>query len=412
MTKNKEQKNVGLIIPKNIEDIIVSSGVEITKAQNIALNYVPFTLQIQEQIDIVNSLKKGEIGDVEKARRAKLDLGKISSAMDKQKKKDKEALTIETKFIDKLFNTNEEALRESQKVAKEIEDYFENIERERLAKLKATRLELLANFEVENLDSFNVEVMSDDAFNIFLKGCEQSYLSKKAEELRLQKEAEEKQRIDTLHNERKEKALPYYQFWTDFEKTLNFGEQSESDYNNFIERVSKAKTEHDLEQEKIKADLDKIKLENEAKDKVRKERTSLLQPYIVFIRDYNALIEKNDVEFQKEFKDIKKGAEDHWEFERKQQIAKQAEQDRLTKIETEFKAKQKAEAEEQARIEKEKKELAKKGDKAILLNYISNFTTPSIDVSFKNETSVLKLKDINAKFESFKVWAKGEVEKL
>ena len=411
---NKKDKNqeTGIIIPPKIQDVITTSGLDLTKAENYAKNYVPFILQVQEQIDIVKTLQKGEISDVEKARRCKLDIGKICSALEKQKKKDKEDLVVETKFIDKLYNTVEDAARESQKQAKEIEDYFDNLERERLAKLKATRLELLANFEVENLDSFNVEVMSEDAFNIFLKGCEQSYLSKKAEELRLQKEADEKQKITDLHNARKESLLKYWNFVPEAFKALNMGMATEMEYKDVLKEAEIAFTKNELEQEKIKADLERIKLENEAKEKVRKERTSLLQPYIIFIRDYNALIEKNEADFQKEFKDIKKGAEDHWEFERKQQIAKQIEDERLQKIELDVKLKQKVDAEEKAKIEKEKANLLKKGDKAILLNYISNFSTPSIDASFKNANSILKLKDINAKFESFKVWAKGEVEKL
>lgn len=365
MVENKKQE-LGLIVPEDIKNVIKTSGLELVKAESYAQNYLPFIVDIQDKIDIVKTLVKGEISDVEKARRVRLDISKINSKLKDQKAKDKELLLIETRYIDKLYNTIDAAAKETQEQAKEIEDYFDNIERERLAKLKANRLELLANFEVDNLDSFNVEVMSEDAFNIFLKGCEHSYLAKKAEELRLQKELEEKQKIEALHNERKENALQYYQFWSDFEKTLNFGEQSESDYNNFIERVSKEKTQHDATIEKQRLENEKLKAEAEAKQKIAAENAAKLK----------------------------------------------AEQDKLAKIEAELKAKQKAEADEQAKIEKEKAELLKQGDKAILLNYISNFSTPSIDASFKNANSILKLKDINAKFESFKVWAKAEVEKL
>ena len=376
-TKNKKQQDLGLTIPKNIEDIIVSSGVEITKAQNIALNYVPFTIHIQEQIDIVNSLKKGEIGDVEKARRSKLDIGKIVSKMKDQKAKDKENLLVETKFIDKLYNTNEGAAREIQNTAKEIEDHFENIERERLAKLKANRLELLANFEVDNLDSFNVEVMSEDAFNIFLKGCEQSYLSKKAEELRLQKEADEKQKITDLHNARKESLLDFWSFVSNEDKELNFGTMEEKDFNSVLSAAKTKKTENDALLEKQRLENERLRAEAEAKQKIAD--------------------------------DLKKEA-DRVAAENAAKL--KAEQDKLTKIEAEVKAKKQKVLDEQARIEKEKAELLKQGDKAILLNYISNFTTPSIDASFKNANSILKLKEINAKFEGFKNWASGEVEKL
>jgi len=145
---------------------------------------------------------------------------------------------------------------------------------------------------------------------------------------------EEEQRIDNLHKERTKLAMPYYQFWSEFEKTLHFGTQSDGDFNNFMARIEKAKATYDLENEKLRKAKEEaeenLRLIEETNKRIEKERQEMLdkrgkelQPYIVFIRDYNALINSNEDNYQHQFKDIKKGAQDHWEFERKEQLRKQ-----------------------------------------------------------------------------------------
>jgi colicin import membrane protein len=406
MATKKEKTEVALIIPPKIQDVITTSGLELTKAQNYAKNYLPFIVEIQEKIDIVNTLVKGEIGDVGKARRVRLDISKINTKLKDQKAKDKESLLVETRYIDKLYNTIDDAAKETQGKAKEIEDHFDNLERERLAKLKADRTELLSKFEVENLESLNLETMSEDVFDSFLKGCETKFLAKKEEELRLQKEKEEADKLKAVHEERKNQLLDYWSLLTDEIKELDFSSISGEIFEKVLAKAVRLKTDKDAEVEKQRVENERIKAELEVKQKIRGERAKILQPYIVFIRDYNTLIEKNEEDFQKEFADIKKGAEDHWEFERKQQIAKQAEQERLQKIEAELKAKKDAEEKAEKEKLKKEKELAKSPIKKQLKAWVDTFKlTPFAP---KNETAQL----IFDKFEAFKVWAEKEIEKI
>lgn len=77
------------------------------------------------------------------------------------------------------------------------------------------------------------------------------------------KAQEEKERKDALHNQRKESVLHLWAFASEFEKTLNFAEVSEGDFNNFVERLNKAKFEAE--------DKERERLRKEATEKAKRE---------------------------------------------------------------------------------------------------------------------------------------------
>jgi colicin import membrane protein len=369
-TKNKNQET-GIIIPPKIQDVIKTSGLELTKAQNYAKNYLPFIVEIQEKIDIVNTLVKGEIGDVEKARRVRLDISKINTKLKDQKAKDKESLLVETRYIDKLYNTIDDAAKETQGKAKEIEDHFDNLERERLAKLKADRTELLSKFEVENLESLNLETMSEDVFDSFLKGCETKFLAKKEEELRLQKEKEEADKLKAVHEERKNQLLDYWSLLTDEIKELDFSSISGEIFEKVLAKAVRLKADKDAEVEKQRVENERIKAELEVKQKIAE--------------------------------DLKKEAD---KIAAENAAKLKAEQDKLAKIEAEIKAKKDAEEKAEKEKLKKEKELAKSPIKKQLKAWVDTFElTP---FATKNETAQL----IFDKFEAFKVWAEKEIEKI
>lgn len=83
----------------------------------------------------------------------------------------------------------------------------------------------------------------------------------------------------------------------------------------------------------------------------------------------------------------------------------QAKKDADIKAENEKKALELAE-------EKCKKALAKAGDKVRINTWISNFELPEFDTKGMSEESILKSKDIVAKFELFKAWSKTQTENI
>jgi len=70
-------------------------------------------------------------------------------------------------------------------------------------------------------------------------------LSEQLEALRTPEEErienEKRIAVAALHNERREKALPFHDFWSQFERDLNFGEVSQADFDAFMVRIEAAK---------------------------------------------------------------------------------------------------------------------------------------------------------------------------
>jgi len=144
-----------------------------------------------------------------------------------------------------------------------------------------------------------------------------------------------------------------------------------------LEREAIEKEKRELEEAR-----ELIRQQKEAQQKIiRDSRGEELRPYIMFIRNYNAMLDMEEDVYQKEFADIKIGAEQHWEYERQQEAKnreeeqKRAEQARVLaeekrmqdeekqRIATEQRLKEAAERaaqQERERIAREQKEAEEK----------------------------------------------------
>lgn len=274
------------------------------------------------------------------------------------------------RFVDAI--KNKEVLENEQMEAKllEAEKFFENQEKERLALLKTEREAFLRPF-VETIPN-GLEDLDQDVFDSFLETKKKAHLGKLE--------------ADRIEGERLEK-----------------------------ERLAEIERQKAIEDENAK-----LKAEAEAKAVLRNERSKLLQPYIIFIRDYNGLIEKEESDFQKELSEIKIGAEQHWQFEldernKKAKIEFEQQEFQRKEFEKATKDRLKKEAETKAeneRIEKEKAEkleaekLAKAPIKKQLAVWVETFNHGLQPVD--NETT----KEILAKFEAFKKWSLTQVNNL
>lgn len=343
---------VAVIKVKEFEEVIKQSTLsDLTKAERIASGYAPFMIEAQEHANILKKLVKGNVEDVEKAKRIRLDIGKLCSRKDDQKKKDKELILVETRFIDALSNTVEGFARLTQQGAKDIEDHFENIEKERLAALQIERVDMIRLY-VEDAENMSLSTMEDEVFEAYLATKKKQY----EDRLEAEKLAEQ-QRIEA---EKKAEA----------------------------ERVAEAKRLAD-EAEKNRIENERLKAEAEAREKAieleRQENAKKLAE-----QQRLANIEAAKIEAER-----KKEAEAREKLEAELQAKKEAEI--------------KAEILEDERKEAAKKEAikaAKAPVKTKMNVWVNSFNIPTIDID--NESS----KEIIAKFESFKKWALTKVDEL
>ena len=208
---------------------------------------------------------------------------------------------------------------------KSNEDYFENLEKQRLAQLQLDRVAMLSNY-VDDADKMNLSEMQDDVFDAFYNAKKKAFedaieqakieeqarikAEAEAEKIRLEKEAEEKKRIEEqrLENERLRKEAEFKEAELKAER-----EKAEKERLR-IETENKAKLEAErIEREKVEAELKakqeaELKAEKErieAEEKARKEAEKLAKAPIkkqlsVWVNSFDLPESNVDNEFSKE----------------------------------------------------------------------------------------------------------------
>ncbi|MXV39376.1 hypothetical protein GO491_11925 [Flavobacteriaceae bacterium Ap0902] len=361
-------------------------AIEPSKAKQIQTTFEPMVAMLEQFEDAYNeiiAIPEAEINSelTAKAKRLRLGIAKIRIEADKVRKAQKEEYLRAGKAIDGVANILKWAVSDKESKLKEIENYFEIQEQKRLEALQNERVELLSKY-VEDAEERELSSMADDVWEAYLTSKKKAYEDRLEAERKVEEERLEREKIEKLHNERKELALPYYQFWSEQEQSMNFGEISEKDFNTFLERVKKSKKEFEAEQARIKAENERLAKEKaEAEKKAQAER------------------EKREAEARKE-------------RERQEAILAKERAER-EKLEAELKAKQEAEAkaekERKAKEAKAKAEAEKRKKAPIqrqLKLWVNEFKAPEVPV--KNEKADLILE----KFNAFKKWAENEIENL
>lgn len=348
--------------------------------------------ELEKEFNEVVSLPIDSLDAQKRAKELRLKYVKVRTGTAAIHKEQKDFYLKGGRFVDGWKNAQLFASQSKEDALEKIEKYAEEQERIRLEAIETQRRDLIREY-VEDVTILNLSAMADDVWDAYFNAKKQAYFDrieaeKEAERLRI--EAENKQR---LHNERKEIALPYYQYWSDFEKTLNFGEQSESDFNNFIERIKNAKAQADRIAEEQRIENERLKKEKEEADKRAKELEE------ENARKLKAIQEEADKKAAEE--KAKQDAILEAERNEKERIAKELQDKKDAEI-----AAQKAEAE---RIEKEKKEaekLAKAPIKKQLSVWVDSFELP------KTEINHLTAVQIQEKFAAFQKWAKEQIENI
>jgi len=401
--------------------------ISVSILQEIDSAFFPHIEALDKIVNTVKTLSKDNPNDCEKAKRAALDLGSLSSKMKDTKKERKDGFSTVVKYIDNLFNVVETKLRLTQADAKEVADYHINLEKQRIAELVASRRAELEEF-VDSpivLESLSLADLDETAFSNLLFTFKSSYelAQKKKEEeaaLALQKVEEDKRRLA-----RKDDLFDA-DLWRFFDENAkeNLGVISEKDY-----LLHKKQALAFLEADK----LEQERLANEAiKAKITQDRivafTSLGVQYDGEKFSYdshlvtdNKILEVSETAFLAKLESVtakinklkEKAAKELAEENKKKE--KEAEQLRLLKAKLEEQAAAAAKiladkAAEEKKIQDLKVAQAAASEKQRIINYVNSaqFTidTPIIE----NEKLNLKLTTIIEKLNAFKKWAVKELE--
>jgi hypothetical protein len=314
---------------------------------------------------------------VNEANELRKKLVKVRTGIAEVHKTEKAFYLAAGKFCDALKNKHTLPVTQMEEKLQEIVDYYENIERERLAKLRADRWSEISQYtehEPRGLEEMEVEV-----FEAFKSGLIAQYEAKIEAEKKAEAERLEAERKQKLHNERSVLIAPYAQFIT---QSYNLGEMNQADFDALIVELKNAKIAYEKEQAEIRAENERLRKEAEAKEKA------------LALEREKARQEAAKIEAQRQ-------AELKAERQKQAELAAELE----AKKEAEIRAqKEKIAAELAAKKEAEK--LAKAPIKKQLSVWVDSFSITQPPV--QNELS----KEIAAKFEAFKKWSQTQINNL
>ena len=344
-------------------------GLEESKAKEIESMFTPMLtkmVELEDQYNYILTLPV-EPETCQMAKDLRLAYVKTRTGTEKIHKDLKAFYLSGGRFVDAFKNTQAFASGEKEKNLKAIEDHFENMERERLEKLRLDRLEMIKPYT--DIEPLALGHMEQTVFDNLLAGFKVAYevriaAEKKAEEDRIAKEkADAEQReLQQLENIRLQKEAKKREAQITAEREQVRKENEERDRLAEIERKKQAEI---LRKQKEESDRKEVELRKKV-DNERKERERLAK-----------------------------------ELQDKKEADEKAKRDLLKKLE----------AEKKAKIAEEKK-AAKAPDKVKLTKWVESMLISPLPAEKLSKESIDIANDIFIKFDAFKVWAKTQIDLL
>lgn len=313
-------------------------------------------------------------------------------------------------FLDAVKRKALAVNKEMEDNLKERKDHYGNLAKEKAEKLKKERIEAITPFieSEDDLAGVDLGAMTADIWDMFLAGKKQSFEKKQEEERLAEEKRKEEERLRQLHNNRKDKLIPVWNFLESVPEDLSG--MSEKEFTDLYKQGKDKKDVDDAEKEKLRKQAEKIK-----------ERNNKMKSLWQFIDegDYENM---SDKEFSKAIKEatIKKAKAD--EIERREQVLKPYWSyvnidDVIDLSKTEFEKavvkakrlkdednKRKAEI---ARQEEEKKNLAKASDQKKVLAFTKSLLELEIPV-VKEQKSLKVLSNVKKLLEKIDNYAREQ----
>ena len=349
-------------------------GLQENKAKEIANMFKPMLDKMVELETEYNEIVKLEINPetCDKAKELRLRYVKVRTGTAAIHKELKNFYLQGGRFVDGWKNAQLMASQGIEEKLMNIEKHFENIEKERIAKLQAERALELTKYEFEPIPN-NIGEMSDAIWGNFIAGAKLAYDNKIEAERKAEADRLEAERLAKLNQERKNETARLADFIPDYYSIL-FSDLEDEKYNDLKESAEKAKKEKEAEQEKIR--LENLRLQKEAEEKEKAR-----------IKNEKKLKAKQEAERKKAEAQLKAEREAREKVEREEKAKRE-------KLEAELKAKQEAEAlAEKQRQEAIEAELAK-GDTDKLNDLIADLELLKTKYQFESKANKAKYEGV------------------
>ncbi len=266
MTEKKTDKLVKQtdLIKKENEQL---KGIDESKAAQIKAVFQPMVEMLEsfeEKYKEVTALKTSP-DKCKQAKQLRIAVAKVRIEADKVRKIQKENSLREGKAIDGVNNILKFAVMDKEEKLKEIETHYERIEAEKKAQLQLDRVAELEKYEADG-EFVDLGNMPDEVWKNYLAGVKNNYESVKEAERKAEEERIEAERKQTEYDQRLKALLPFGEYFDSSRLTLD---STEDDFEQIIMDAKTGRTAYLKEQEKIKADNERLKIEAEKAEKKR-----------------------------------------------------------------------------------------------------------------------------------------------
>ena len=244
-------------LSENEKDLILESFSPVVQVLN----------DFGKQFPEIQAMETGE-EKCKKAKRFRIDFGKQITKADTIRKDLKEVSLKKSKAVQTVFNYIKKATEETKEAALEIETHYERLEVARIDAIREEREVELFKYNAD-LPFGNLGEMEESVWINYINGVRLNDEAVKEAERKAEAERIEAERIDFLNEERKESILDLWQFMPEENRNVNFGEWAADMWDELVNYLYLAKADYDKEQEKIKADNERLKKESEVAEKKR-----------------------------------------------------------------------------------------------------------------------------------------------
>jgi hypothetical protein len=403
-----------------LDEVVKNSGLAIIEGEEIKGSYLPFLNQlaeIQSQANKIN-FENPTMLDEEIAGKLRKATVKVRTGAETLKDDRNRMNLLKQKLEVASYKLIEASCKLTEEVFVNVEKAREIAEKKRRAELKVVRDNEAIPYSEFIPFGIDLGSLDEAGYLNLLNGAKLQYNAKIEAEKKADAERIERERIEAerLENQRLE--------------NIRLKKEAEEREIQIAKERADAIAKQKAIEEKARIEQEKAEKELEAKKQLRIKRSEEMRPYIIFIRDYNKMIDLPEMEYQKELADqkIAKKLQDEYDQKEREKAAEiqrkqQAESERLLlaerKLAAVIEAKNRKDEDEKAekeRMEKERiaseKKAAAAPDRDKIINAVNNCMFDLSIGSLKSEQMQSIANTINAKFNGFKNWAIDQVNNL
>lgn len=253
-------------------------GIEEVKASEIEQSFAPKIAERDGYVGVYELILTKEISKEVCAEASELrkKLVKVRTGIAEIHKTEKAFYLASGKYVDALKNKHTLPIEQMEEKLSEIEKFYENAEKERIAKVQSERENELLPYEVENISALNLGTMAQEVYEAFLSAQVKKFNDKKEAELKAEQERIEREKVEAEEREKqrlenirlKEEAdKREAEIKAEREKVEAERKAAESEAKRIADETAKREAEA-----KAKADAEQEKLRKEAQAKIEAER--------------------------------------------------------------------------------------------------------------------------------------------